>query len=741
MKDVKSLQQSIDFYSSHTCSSSSQIKKVCVIGSGVMGSKIAALVANASIEVVLLDVLSSDDEHPNKIAVDAVRGLLTQNPSGFTDNGRKSFITVGNLIHDLHLISECDLIIEAIIETLEIKGNLYSKITPYLKDEAIIASNTSTIPLRQLKQYFPKNKSSNFLITHFFNPPRFAELVELVIDEEVSRENIQIISKFITDDLGKTIVQCNDTPGFIANRIGCFLLELVVRRAISENLNPIIIDNIFNQLFGLPKTGIFGLYDLIGHDVLKLISVSLIKNLPSVDMYNDIYLSIPLIDHMLEAGLIGRKSESGFYRYKKSDKTIEVIDFAVSTSSNVWQPNYCRQDNKSASQQLVDKIEFNSIEELLTGDGKYSVFFREVLVKFYTYISTLIPSVASRIEDINLVMKLGYNWKRGPFEILYSSPEIARLVITKQPAIIAESVSHINTKSIQISNGLAKTILSNASCCLRNEEGNLVFAINTKMNCLNQEIFDLLLQSVDYAESINQNLYIYSHFSPNFSAGADLKVLYDLITAGAITEIDKFLQLGQKVMMKLKYSTINIISCAKGFALGGGCELLLHSDWVIAHSELKAGLVEVGVGLIASWGGVKEIFLRSQGQIDLLVNNIRQIINYNKSSSADNFAGNFALTNYKIVMNKDQLLSKAFTLEIPVKNIIPRSDIILPDIELINYFELEQLTKLQQEIISYFQQLIKLKNINEQQLLDFERKIFIALCAKPDMITKIDKII
>ncbi|MGI4775629.1 MAG: 3-hydroxyacyl-CoA dehydrogenase/enoyl-CoA hydratase family protein [Janthinobacterium lividum] len=729
---------SISSYLAHSCSLSGKIKKVCLIGSGVMGSRIAALIANASIEVILLDVLSTDPKNPNAIPIKAIESLLAQNPSGFTSVGRQGFIKIGNLEQDLQLISQCDLIIEAIIEKIEIKIDLYTKIAPYLKVGAILASNTSTIPLKQLRQHLPTNIKSKFMITHFFNPPRFIELVELIIDKETSSEDAEAISNFIANDLGKTIVRCNDTPGFIANRIGCFLLELVTRKAINEGLSPTIIDNIFIKLFKLPKTGIFGLYDLIGHDVLKLISASLIKSLASRDMYNDIYLPTLLMDNMLKAGIIGRKSGAGFYQYISGSKIREVIEFTAFQGN--WQPIYY-QEARSSSLEPENRAEFDNIAELLRGNSQYSVFFREVITKFYAYIATLIPSVASSTTDIDLVMRLGYSWKYGPFELLNIIPEAAELIASDTRVMQKMFNSSQDTEELPPFMRESEAIIHNSSCRLCNKEGYLVFSINSKMNCLNSEIFDLLLESVDYAERINKDIYIYSPLSPNFSAGADLNLFYDLIMAKEFSKIDDFLKLGQKTMMRLKYSRVNIISCARGVALGGGCELLLHSDWILAHSELKAGLVEVGVGLIAGWGGIKEIFLRSEGRADILIKSISKIISFSKSSSADDFAGGYAMPNFKIVMNKAQLLKKAFELKIPTKIINPINKVRLPNIELTDYFDIRLLTKLQIDIIVLFQKLINLKVVNEQRLLDFERETFINLCSRPEIIAKLKTII
>lgn len=254
---------------------------------------------------------------------------------------------------------------------------------------------------------------------------------------------------------------------------------------------------------------------------------------------------------------------------------------------------------------------------------------------------------------------------------------------------------------------------------------------------LNNEIFELLLKSISYAEKHKKDLFIYSSNSLHFSAGADLKFIIDCIEAKDFDKIDSFISLGQKVMMRMKNSTINIIACARSAALGGGCEILLHSDFVVMHSELKAGLVEMSVGLIPGWGGVKEMFLRSHGNDALLIKNLQNIILQNKSGSADQFVKDYGVCNYKIVMNKNHLFEEAIKLKLPSKTSPFLDKIILPQIELSSYFDQTKLDKFQNQMIADFQNLIDLKSVTTQELLAFERKTFLALCKQPETLVKL----
>ena len=707
-----------------------EIKKICVIGSGVMGSGIAAVAANASKDVILLDIADNNSADKNSITKKALEKLQSQKPPPLASPSRIEFITIGNLEEDLHLISQCDLIIEAIIEKIEIKHQLYNKIIPYLNKEAILASNTSTLPLKRLKENLQDDIRSRFLIIHFFNPPRYMELLELITDNETDPKIIERVSGFLTKDLGKTIVNCNDTPGFIANRAGCFLLELVVRSAINQGLNPVVIDHIFSSVFKLPSTGIFGLYDLIGHDVMKLISSSLINSLPSNDYYKKIYSPTPLLDKMSSMGLMGRKSAGGFYRLSviKDEKVKEVISFS---------------DLSYQSLPIITE-EFGSIEELLNSNSVYGKFFNEILTKFYLYLCSLIPSVTDNVYDIDLAMKLGYSWRIGPFELLeFNIPNSFGWLIKQADSMKLEIPSFIanklyrnieKTKLRPQSNKLDEhsiLILSNNSARLVNYLDSLVFIINTKMNCLNNEVFNLSQQAISTAEEKGKNLYIHPE-GPNFSAGADLKFISVCIDNKDFAALEAFLLLGQQTMMKLKYSSVHVISCALGVALGGGCEILLHSDFIIAQQELNAGLVELGVGFVPGWGGIKEMFLRSKGDKNKLIKNLRNIIEQNKTSSADYFALDYyGKQNLKIIMNKNYILEEALQLDLPKKiRLQPNPTISLPPINLAEELNTESYSELQKEILSDFQKIVNLREVDEEDLLQFELQTFLKLARR-----------
>lgn len=708
-----------------------QIKKVCVIGSGVMGSGIAALVANASCPVVMLDMPGKDPQNRNQLLQDALNKIKTTSPAALSHPDKLKYISIGNLEDNPELISDCDLVIEVIIERIDIKRQLYNRIIPYLHDRAILASNTSTYALKQLKSELPEDLKRRFMITHFFNPPRYMQLLELVTDKEVDRKYIDMASNFITDKLGKTIVPCNDTPGFIANRIGCFLLELTVREAINLNLDPGYIDRIFSKNLSLPDTGIFGLYDLIGHDVMQLISVSLLNNLPPDDDYRQVYKANQPLEAMAKANMIGRKAGSGFYRLTKiADKKVkEVINFQT-----------------LSYQQINLQKEIAGIDEILAAKDKHCKFMRDILVRFYSYLCNLIPQVTDDPKNIDAAMRLGYGWKYGPFELLTEHLPQFLYYFSRQTDAKYQNILDILQKNKDsfksrpwILNKNNAVILENKSAQLIDYQNRLVFCLNSKMGCFNHEIFNLIIESVDYAEKHQQDLIIHSN-SEHFSAGADLNIIYKYVRDKNFIAIENLLKLGQTAMLKLKYAKINIIICAKGVALGGGCEMLLHSDFITAHTNLRSGLVELGIGVIPAWGGTKEMILRSKGNKDILIRNIANILNRKQSLSADYFIADYGISNCRVIMNRDLILAESLKLKLPAKQLKNHKNITLPTINLRE--ELKQnYTPLEEEVLNFLQQIIDRKNLTESELLDLERQKFLELAQDPQVSKLISRFI
>jgi 3-hydroxyacyl-CoA dehydrogenase/enoyl-CoA hydratase/3-hydroxybutyryl-CoA epimerase len=693
------------------------INKVCVIGSGVMGSGIAAQVANSRTHVVLFDIVDENSGNPSNIPALALEKMLSQKPAPLSHPTLAKYIAVGNLRDDLNLISECDLIIEVIIEKLEVKHALYEKLLPYLKSDAVIASNTSTLPLAKLKEKLPGSVQNRFIITHFFNPPRYMELIELVVDDNNDKIITGRAKEFISKKLGKTIIPCNDTPGFIANRIGCFLLELTVRKAIEQRLNPALIDQIFTKLLGFPSTGIFGLYDLIGHDVMALISKSLTDILDSGDKYHEIFTESDVLSTLKAKGFLGRKSGAGFYKVTKNQgHTIkQIFDF-----------------NSLDYGELKSEECPKTLEELFNKHDIYSDFFKDILTTFFSYVRHLVPEISDSTCDIDEAMRLGYSLKYGPFELLELMPKSA---LSPKGIDINLKRQALNKREWQ---NAAKLVLSNDSADLFEYQNNHIFVIKTKMNCLNHKVFDLIIDSVKLSEDKSLRLVIHPGKSKNFSVGADLRLFYEMISNKNFKAIEEFIDLGQKAMLKAKYAGVDVISCAYGLALGGGCELLLHSHHVVAHQNLNAGLVELGVGLIPGWGGVKEMFLRSKGNEEYIIENLQNILMQYQSASGDYFAEKYKVE-CSFNMNINNIMLEAF--EIKPRTRITNKNVNLPKIDLSNKIDTANFDNVALDVLEFFQKIIDMGKVDEATLLNMEKEKFLQMAAKPESLERISRLL
>lgn len=697
----------------------SEIQKVCVIGSGVMGAGIAAAIANASYQVLLLDIADKNPFSKNAILEQALENIKHKKPQALVHPSKINFITIGNLDDDLGLITDCDLVIEAIVEKLEIKQALYNSIVPYLNIDAILASNTSTLLFKQLTSQLAQDVKARFLILHFFNPVRYMNLLELVSDTVTKESVIKKAESFLTHGLGKTIINSNDSHGFIANRVGCFFLELSVRRAIDLKLNSFIIDKLLQKLFSMPATGIFGLYDLIGHDVMQLISNSLTNSLPLEDRYNKIYTYSEILSQMIELGLIGNKGAGGFYKLSIID------DKKIKSVMNFTDMLYTVENAEEVNAYIA---RFSDIRSVFSSKCEYGIFFNYIFHELYSYIVTLIPSAANDFNDIDTAMRLGYNWKLGPIELFHHIKKIynsdhnePKFLSIQLPYVV---VANANANSLHNN---SKEVLKNESAALLMHRDHLIFTIHTKMSCIDKDVLHLLLYSIDYSQELSKNLYIYS--PKCFSVGADIKFINHCIANKDFKELKSFLTLGQTVMLRLKYASINIVSCANAFALGGGCEILLHSDFIIMHSELKAGLVEMGIGLLPGWGGVKEMLVRSSGDKTILVRNLRNILEMNKSSSAEYFCQDYNINNYSIVMNENDLLNEALNKKRSFSKLSNTNNTkyTLPSINLFEEIDITSYNNKQLELMTSFQDIINSDIVTEEELLEFEREYFLKL--------------
>lgn len=609
-----------------------EIKKVAVIGAGLMGSGIAAHIANAGCDVVLLDIVSKQSKKRSQLAIDAVNRMIKEQPAPFMHKTNAKKITCGNLEDDLHLISDADWIIEAVIEKCDVKQGIYKLLNDVRKNGSIVSSNTSTILLSDLAKDMDNIFRQDFLITHFFNPPRYMRLLEVVVSNNTRSEAVELITTFADTKLGKGIVYCNDTPGFIANRIGTFWIQAAVMEAFERDISVEDADSAIGPVLGIPKTGIFGLMDLVGIDLMPLVSKSLYENVPENDLYRELYGEPELIRKMIEDGFIGRKGKGGFYKLnKESGKPVkEVINLSTGKYS-------------TALRLMPDSVKAagKSPRKLFEHGDETSDFAWRVMSQTLLYAADLIPEIADTIIAVDDAMKLGYAWKFGPFEMIDKIgagwfTEKLRKEGKDIPPVLEHAAK--NGGFYKVEDGVLKflglegnytkidrprgillltdikrgsaPILKNGSASLWDiGDGVACLEFHSKMNAIDPDTLSMINNSVDKVSKDYKALILHNRGS-NFSVGVNLGLALFALNVAAWPMMRSMVEQGQEAFKALKFSPFPVVGAPAGMALGGGCEVLLHCDAVQAHTESYVGLVEVGVGLIPGWGGCKELLVR-----------------------------------------------------------------------------------------------------------------------------------
>ena len=622
---------------SETMKQGNAIKKVAVLGSGVMGAGIAAQVANAGVPVLLLDIVPKDAkdsvEHRNAVAAGAVAKMLKTEPAPFMSERAARLITVGNLEDDLAKVAECDWIVEVIIERLDIKQDLYRKLDAVRRPGTPISSNTSTIPLASLVEGMPDAFKRDFLITHFFNPPRYMRLLEVVAGPQSDPALVAKVSQFADVAMGKSIVACKDSPGFIANRLGIYWMQCGILEAIDGGLTIEEADAVMGRPLGIPKTGIFGLLDLVGLDLGPHINASLAGLLPKTDAFHAVNRDVPLIGKMIKDGYTGRKGKGGFYRIDKSQgrKDKQAINLTSGEYIAVQAPEIA--ELKGAEKNL---------RGLMSSKSKVGRYAWNVMARVLSYAASLVPGAAEEIVAIDEAMRLGYNWKLGPFELIDRiGPAWLAKALAEDGIAVPEILAKVGEQTFyRIEDGkrqffgldgayhdlvrpegvvllediklTAKPLLKNGSAALWDiGDGVACLEFTSKSNSLDDQIMALLHQSIKLVKEKMKALVIYNEGS-NFTVGANLGLALFAANIAAWQQIEQTIAIGQDTLKAMKYAPFPVVSAPAGMALGGGCEILLHSDAVQAHAETYTGLVECGVGLVPGWGGCKEMLVRWQ---------------------------------------------------------------------------------------------------------------------------------
>ena len=576
-----------------------EIKKVVVIGSGTMGSGIAAQLCNANVPVTLLDLTT-------EISEKARDRILKSRPPLLIDKTKINNIDVGNINDNFILVNEADWIVEAVVERIDIKHQIYEKIFKERKKGSIVSSNTSSIPISVLSEKLSIEDKKDFCITHFFNPVRYMDLLEIVKSENNDLEKINSLKKFCEEDLGKGSIVCNDTPGFLGNRIGVYAMQVAMTEAFKMKLSIEEADAIFGRPMGIPKTGVFGLYDLIGIDLMADVLKSFIKELPETDKFQDVAKEISLVKKLIETGYTGRKGKGGFYRMNKVDnkKILEAINLETG--------------EYSATKKISIKSEKVDLKSLIERDDKYGKYAWSVISKIIKYASSLVPGITDEFNDIDEAMRLGFNWSRGPFEMLdeigvanffdkiedYKGNKFLEdLEKSKDESFYGARQKYTDIETLGKVKKTASSIDGNSSASIYRFKDYNIVEFTTKANALDYDSMDALQKATD------KPLIIINE-SMQFSAGVNLSYTMDFADKGDFKSIEKFVRYFQETCKNLKYSDHPVVAAPSGLTLGGGFEVLVHSNFVASHTNIVIGLVETMVGLIPAGGGCKEMLAR-----------------------------------------------------------------------------------------------------------------------------------
>ena len=618
-----------------------------------MGSGIAAHLCNANIPVTLLDLKT-------EISENARERIHKSRPPLLIDKSKIKNIKVGNIEDDFSVVEQADWVVEAVVERIDIKHQIYEKIFKSRKDGAIVSSNTSSIPIKVLSQNLNKEQKKDFCITHFFNPVRYMGLLEIVKNEDNDLNKINQLKEFCELELGKGAIVCNDTPGFLGNRVGVYAMQIAMTEAFKMKLSVEEADAIFGRPMGIPKTGVFGLYDLIGIDLMADVLKSFIKELPETDEFHEVAKEIPLVKKLIETGYTGRKGKGGFYRMKKTDsgKVMEAIDLQTG--------------DYSLSKKIDIKSDKVDLKGLINRNDKYGEYAWSVLEKIIKYASSLVPEITKEFNDIDEAMRLGFNWAKGPFEMLeeigvknfFEKVEnfkgnnfLENLSKTKNENFYGERQKYTSIETLGKVKKTATSVDGNSSASIYRFNDYNIVEFTTKANALDYDSMDALKKATD------KPLIIINE-SMQFSAGVNLTYTMEFADKNDFKSIEKFIKYFQETCKHLKYSKHPVISAPSGLTLGGGFEVLVQSNFVASHTNIVIGLVETIVGLIPAGGGCKEMLARwldtaeAKKDPNYAPLKVFDIIGYGKTATSPVEAEplKYLLPENKKIMNRNSLL-------------------------------------------------------------------------------------
>jgi len=670
---------------------SSPIQRVAVIGSGVMGAGIAAHCANAGCEVLLLDIVKEGGDR-SAIAKAAVQQMAKSNPEMLMHKGNVKLISAGNIEDDLDKLSEADWVIEVIVENLGIKTSLYASMSEHIGPDTIVSSNTSTLPRSELVEGMSSEMTSRFLITHFFNPPRYLPLLEVVTSPEVDDSVTERLCSFADERLGKRVIMCNDTPGFIGNRLGVYFIQRAFKATIDHGFTVEQADAMLGRPLGIPKTAVFGLMDLVGIDLSVHVIESLISHLPEDDPFHDIVgTGEDIIQEMIADGYTGRKGKGGFYRLNKEGGK------RVKEARDLTTGEYAPADRKAAFPSA--RMGKQGLGPLMDYPDEGAAFVSDILLDSLAYAAHLVPDVTDDVHSIDSAMKAGFNWKRGPFEMMDSigaASMVERLEASGRSVPPFLTTAADNGGFYSIEDGEIQRLSPDGSMVAvdrpestltvadlkrrgkplkRNGSASiwdmgdeiLLVEYHSKMNAMDPMNIEMLVNAVDLAESEGWKGIVIGNDGSNFCAGANLGLVLFAVNLAAWKDVEDFIAAGQDTYQAVKYCEVPVVAASAGMCLGGGAEVLMHCDAIQSHAESYIGLVEVGVGIIPAWGGCKELMGRlrdfglvPEGPMGPVMKAFEYIGTAQVAKSAEQARSmGFLGPSDGITMNRDRLLADA----------------------------------------------------------------------------------
>ena len=781
------------------------IKKVAVLGSGVMGSRIACHFAGIGLQVLLLDIVpeeaknSDNKQLRNKLVNDALQAAIKSNPSPLYTADAAKKITTGNFDDNLKDIATCDWTIEVIVERLDIKRSLYEKIETFRKPGTLITSNTSGIPIHLLSEGRSEDFRKNFCGTHFFNPPRYLRLLEIIPTKDTDPAVVDFLMHYGDLYLGKTTVLAKDTPAFIANRIGVYGIMAIFGLVEKLDLTIDEVDALTGPIIGRPKSATFRTADVVGIDTLVKVAKGVYENCPT-DEAKESFKIPAWLNKVVENNWLGDKTGQGFFKKMppspKGEKEIQTLNLKTLEYQPRQKPRFASFEAAKPVDDLKQRLKI-----LLASQDKAGEFYRQFHYGLFSYISHRIPEISDEVYRIDDAMKAGFGWEIGAFET-WDVLDVARTTKAMEEAgfVVAgwvkEMLQNGNNSFYKIENGQTlsydpasksykpipgskifiilsnyadKVLWKNSSCKLY-DIGDEVIALqwSTKMNTIAGDVLSGVTKSIELAEKNYKGLVI-SNEGANFSAGANVGMIFMFAVEQEYEELDMAIRMFQNTMMRVRYSSIPVVIATHGLALGGGCEMSLHSDKVCAAAETYTGLVELGVGLIPGGGGTKEFALRASDEMHqdepetiTLKNRFLTIATAKVATSA---AEAFNLGIYRkghdeVVMNADrrtleakksvlELASSGYVMPVQRKDIkvLGRSALGalyagIHGMGMANYATAhDQLVAKKLAYVMCGGDLSEPTLVSEQYLLDLEREAFLSLCGERKTLERIQSVL